>query len=42
MRDGLLNSFRNPHQRESLIVRLAPADRLEQGALSGRFDITIA
>ena len=40
--DGLLNSFRNPHQRESLIVHLARADRLEQGALSGRFDITIA
>ncbi len=42
MRDGLLNSIRNPHQRESLIVGLAPVDRLEQGALSGRFDITIA
>ena len=41
-RDGLLNSIRNPHQRESLIVRLDATDRIEQGALSGRFDIVIA
>lgn len=41
-RDGLLNSIRDPRQRDSVIVRLAPADRLEPGALAAEFDIVIA
>jgi protocatechuate 3,4-dioxygenase beta subunit len=40
-RDGLLNRIRNPAQRESVIVRLEPADRLELGALAAEFDIVI-
>lgn len=41
-RDGLLNSIRDPRQRDSVIVRLEPADRIEPGALSAEFDIVIA
>ena len=41
-RDGLLNSIRDLRQRESVIVRLEPADRLEPGALAAEFDIVIA
>lgn len=40
-RDGLLNSIRDPRQRESVIVRLEPADRFEPGALAAEFDIVI-
>lgn len=40
-RDGLLNSVRDARARESLIVRLDPADRLEPGALAGTFDIVL-
>lgn len=40
-RDGILNSIGDKHQRGSLIVRLDSADRLEQGALSGTFDIVL-
>lgn len=41
-RDGVLGSIRDPRQRESVIVRLEPADRLEKGALAGHFDIVLA
>jgi protocatechuate 3,4-dioxygenase, beta subunit len=41
-RDGLLNSIRDPRQRDSVIVRLEPADRTEPGALAADFDIVIA
>lgn len=41
-RDGLLNSISDPRQRDSVIVRLEPADRIEPGALAGEFDIVIA
>ncbi len=41
-RDGVLASIRDPKQRESVIVRLEPADRLESGARLGIFDIVIA
>jgi protocatechuate 3,4-dioxygenase beta subunit len=40
-RDFVLNSIRDPRQRDSVIVRLQPADRLEAGALAGSFDIVI-
>ena len=40
-RDGLLNSVRDPQQRERLIVRFDPADRIEAGALLARFDIVL-
>jgi protocatechuate 3,4-dioxygenase beta subunit len=39
--DGVLNSIREPHQRDSVIVRLEPADRIEPGSLAGTFDIVI-
>jgi protocatechuate 3,4-dioxygenase beta subunit len=39
--DGLLNAVRNTAQRESLIVRLEPADALEPGALRGTFDVVL-
>jgi protocatechuate 3,4-dioxygenase, beta subunit len=41
-RDSLLNSISDPRLRDSLLVRFEPADRLEQGALAGRFDIVLA
>lgn len=41
-RDGVLGSIRDPRQRESVIVRLEPADRLEKDALAGHFDIVLA
>jgi protocatechuate 3,4-dioxygenase beta subunit len=41
-RDGLLNSIRDRRARESVIVRLEPADTVEPGALSGTFDIVLA
>jgi protocatechuate 3,4-dioxygenase beta subunit len=40
-RDFVLNAIRDPRQRDSVIVRLQPADRLEPGALAGSFDIVI-
>ncbi|MCL4766793.1 MAG: protocatechuate 3,4-dioxygenase [Hyphomicrobiaceae bacterium] len=40
--DFLLNRIRDPRQRESVLVLLEPADRLEPGALAGTFDIVIA
>ena len=41
-RDGLLNSIRDRRQRDSVIVRLEPADGIEAGALAAQFDIVIA
>ena len=41
-RDGVLRSIRDPRQRESVIIRLDPADRLELGARLGIFDIVVA
>jgi protocatechuate 3,4-dioxygenase, beta subunit len=40
-RDGVLNQIRDARQRESVIVRLEPAERLEAGALAGTFDIVL-
>jgi protocatechuate 3,4-dioxygenase, beta subunit len=39
--DGLLNAIRNVAQRESVLVRLEPADAQESGALRGSFDIVL-
>lgn len=41
-RDGVLNGIRDHRRRDVLIVRLAPADALEPGALAGVFDIVLA
>jgi len=40
-RDGILNAIRDPRQRESVIIPLEAADRLEAGALAGTFDVVI-
>jgi protocatechuate 3,4-dioxygenase beta subunit len=40
-RDGILNGIRDPRQRDSVIVKLAPGDRLEDKALVGTFDIVV-
>jgi protocatechuate 3,4-dioxygenase beta subunit len=40
-RDGVLQSIRDPRQRESVIVKLEPAERLEAKALAGTFDIVM-
>jgi protocatechuate 3,4-dioxygenase beta subunit len=40
-RDGVLNSIRDRRQRDSVIVRLEPADGLEPEALAGTFDIVV-
>jgi protocatechuate 3,4-dioxygenase beta subunit len=40
-RDGILNGIRDTRQRESVIVRLEAADRLEAGALAGTFDVVL-
>lgn len=40
-KDGILQSIRDPRQRESVIVRLDPAPGLEEGALRGVFDIVL-
>jgi protocatechuate 3,4-dioxygenase beta subunit len=39
--DGLLNAIRDRAARESVIVRLDPADTIEPGALRGIFDIVL-
>lgn len=39
-RDGILNSL-DPRQRDSVIVKLDAADRIETGALAGTFDIVL-
>jgi len=40
-RDGVLNAIRDRRQRDSVIVRLDRADRIESGALMGTFDIVL-
>lgn len=40
-RDFLLGSIRDPRQRESVLARLEPAERLEPGALLANFDIVL-
>lgn len=40
-RDGVLQSIRDPRQRDSVIIRLEPAERLEAKALAGTFDIVL-
>ena len=40
--DFLLNRVRNPEQGARLIVPLRPAQKLEPGALAGRFDFMLA
>jgi protocatechuate 3,4-dioxygenase beta subunit len=39
--DGLLNGIRSAAQRESVLVRLEPADAQEPGVLRGTFDIVL-
>ncbi len=41
-RDGILNAIRDQRQRDSVIVKLEPGDRLEDKALVGTFDIVLA
>jgi protocatechuate 3,4-dioxygenase beta subunit len=41
-RDGILNGIRDTRQRDSVIVKLEPGDRLEAQALVGTFDIVLA
>ncbi|GGC66763.1 hypothetical protein GCM10011504_50930 [Siccirubricoccus deserti] len=41
-RDGLFNALRDPRQREALLLRVEPADRLEPGALRASRDIVLA
>ncbi|QCI67376.1 protocatechuate 3,4-dioxygenase [Phreatobacter stygius] len=40
-RDGVLNGIRDPRQRDSVIVRLEPANGLEAGAMAATFDIVV-
>src|SRR5262245_55471478 len=40
-RDGVLRAIRDPRQRQRVIVVLAPAEGLEQGALAGTFDVVL-
>jgi protocatechuate 3,4-dioxygenase beta subunit len=40
-RDGLFNSIRDPRQREAVLLRLEPADRIETGALLAMRDIVL-
>ena len=39
--DGILNAIRDARQRESVIVRLEPGERIESQALVGTFDIVL-
>jgi protocatechuate 3,4-dioxygenase beta subunit len=41
-KDFRLSRIRDPRQRESVLVRLEPANRLEPGALADTFDIVMA
>jgi protocatechuate 3,4-dioxygenase, beta subunit len=41
VRDSVLNAIRDPRQRDTVIVRLEPAERLEAGALAAAFDIVL-
>lgn len=40
-RDFLLNAIRDPRERERIIARFDPADRIESGALLANFEIVI-
>ncbi len=40
-RDGVLNAIKDRRQRDSVIVRLDAADRIEPGALLATFDIVL-
>lgn len=40
-RDGILNAIRDERQRQSVIVKLEPGDRIEEKALVGTFDIVL-
>ena len=40
-RDGLFNTLRDPRQREAVLLRLEPADRIEPGALLATRDIVL-
>ena len=39
--DVLLNSIRDPRQRDAVIARFDPADRIEPGALAASFDLVL-
>lgn len=41
-RDGLYQSIRDPRQRAAVTVRLEPANGIEDGALTGQFEIVLA
>ena len=41
-RDRLFNSIRDPAQRDAVLLRLQPADRIEFGALLAMRDIVLA
>lgn len=40
-RDGVLNAIPDRRQRDSVVIRLDRADRIEAGALAGTFDIVL-
>jgi protocatechuate 3,4-dioxygenase, beta subunit len=40
-RDGLFNAIRDPRQRDAVLLRLGPADRVEPGALLATRDIVL-
>jgi protocatechuate 3,4-dioxygenase beta subunit len=40
-RDGLFNALRDPREREAVLMRLEPADRIEPGALLAARDIVL-
>jgi protocatechuate 3,4-dioxygenase, beta subunit len=40
-RDGLFNMLRDPRQRDAVLLRLEPADRIESGALLANRDIVL-
>jgi len=40
-RDAILAAIRDPRQRDSVIVRLEPADGIEAGSLGATFDIVL-
>ena len=40
-RDGLFNALRDPRQRDALMLRPEPADRVEPGALLALRDIVL-
>lgn len=40
-RDGLFNALRDPRQRDAVLLRLEPADRIEPGALLAMRDIVL-